>query len=361
MDAVTSSVALRAGDAARAHFHGRSEDADRPRRREHDEHDRGCHRGRGCGEDDASSVLKVSLKAEIEGTFAALAGDDGAADAPAAEFDAELKARIRFDGPEGRVDFKMKLELDDVERDTFDAALQSFTETLYAALRTMFGGEPQAPKAVPGDAAAVTQAALAADAGTDAAAAPATATATPPATDVQIADAEAAAAPAPQPVDTGSADTAAPAPTAQAAAGRGAIDLRIRLSYTSFGDSLGSLLQRLAQPAGSDGAHPLAEDLAASFDRLTAAAGGDAPQRLSLGSFLSALAQRFAPPPAPADDAEAATGDDTAAQTQAEAEAEEAPAPSAPTSGYGVLRFTAEYRQVFNYTTPAPQPLALAA
>lgn len=357
MDAVTSSVAFRAGDAARAHFHGRSDAADRPRRREHDEHDRGCHRGRGCGEDDTSSSLKVSLKAEIEGTFAALAGGDGATEAPAAEFDAELKARIRFDGPEGRIDFKMKLELDDVDRDTFNTALQSFTETLYAALRTMFGREPQAPAAVPGDASAVTQAALAAGAAPTPAAAPAVAVAAAPATEAQaaaaeVADADVVASPAPQPVATPAADSAAPAP--QAAAGNGSIDLRIRLSYTSFGDSLGSLLQRLAQPAGGDDANPLAADLATSFDRLTAAAGGDAPQRLSLGSFLSALAQRFTAPPAPAPAA--------AAEDASEAPADEpAPAPAASTSSYSVLRFTAEYRQVFSSTTPAPQPLALAA
>ncbi len=346
MDAVTSSVASRAGDAARAHFHGRSDAAERPRRRDHDDHDRGCHRGRGCGEDDASSVLKLSLKAEIQGTFAALAGSDGATEAPTAEFDAELKARIRFDGPEGRIDFKMKLELDDVDRETFDSALQSFTETLYAALRTMFGREPQAPAAVPGEAAAVTQAALAAGTAPSPAAAPAPTAA--PATDVQIADAEVAASPAPQPVATEAAATAAPAPSP--AGGHGSIDLRIRLSYTSFGDSLGSLLQRLAQPAGS--ANPLAEDLASSFDRLTAAAGGDAPQRLSLGSFLSTLAQHFAAPPAPA-----VAADDDGATAPEEAPA----APPASTSGYSVLRFTAEYRQVFASTTPAPQPLALAA
>jgi hypothetical protein len=60
------------------------------------------------------------------------------------------------------------------------------------------------------------------------------------------------------------------------------------------------------------------------------------------------------PPPAAADAPAEAAEDSTAADATADA-------PAAAPSTFGAFRFTAEYRQVFSYTTPAPQPLALAA
>lgn len=365
MDATSTLAASRNGDAARLSITARMGHGERPPRAERcDHHDHGCHRGRGRGEDDATSALKISLKAEVRSTFEALAGGDEAA-APAAEFDAEFKARIRFDGPEGRVDFKLKMELDDVDSATFQSALQGFTETLYAALRSMYGSEPQTP--APSDSAGVTAAALAADpsAGTTAPpATPATTAPAPAAGALPVAESDVAPSPAPQPIATDVADTAVPAPaagqTAATPAATGSLNLRLRLSYTSFGDSVGPLMQRLAQPGAADdgAAGSLFGELSERFDALTAAGGGNADGKLSLGPFLNALAQRFAPPPASAA-VDTPAEESTAEESTAEDTAPEAPAPAPST--FGVFRFTAEYRQVFSYTTPAPQPLALAA
>ena len=154
MDATTASPVSTAdrGPAALMMFALRRDDAVRAERRgdSDDDHHEHHHRSRGR-DDDSASRLFVSLKAEVEGTLRDLvegsADDDTEAASPDAEFDAELKARVRVSGPDGRIDLKMKLELDDVDAATFQSALQSFTETLYSALRALYGQDAQAPAA----------------------------------------------------------------------------------------------------------------------------------------------------------------------------------------------------------------------
>lgn len=230
---------------------------------------------------DDSATLR-SLKAQVQAVFesGAAAGSEGAL------VDAELKARLRFEGPQGRVDLKLQIELDDASRETFDAALSAFTETLVAALRSLYGSEPStgAPLPAPGPASPPPPA----PASPPPSAPAAVATATPsPAPASTVAPADSAADPAPQPVAP---DTAA---------GSTRVDLRLRLRYASFDESMGGLVQRVAAQPGA--VEPgLFDDLVQRFDELQRAArgrdGAEASPFESLGSFLAALAERFRPP-----------------------------------------------------------------
>lgn len=264
------------------------------RRRDDDGGD--CCRHERRRDDDA---MVLSLKAQVQAVFSSPA-PTGTADSDGGLVDAELKARLRFEGPQGRVDLKFEIELDDASRDTFDAALSGFTETLYAALRSLYGGERQgtplpAPTPTPTPA-------------------PSPASPPPPApAAVQSTTRVTAEAPTPAVVPTEASAEPAPQPVATEAAGSVRVDLRLRLRYSSFEDSMGGLVQRLAQPdAARNGAvEPgLFDDLVQRFDELQRAANGrddDRPNDRgndrtgaspfeSLGSFLAALAERFRQP-----------------------------------------------------------------
>lgn len=257
-----------------------------------------CCRHERRADDDA---MVLSLKAQVQAVFSGTAST-GAADSDDAGglVDAELKARLRFEGPQGRVDLKLEIELDDASRDTFDAALSGFTETLYAALRSLYGGDRQGTP-LPAPTPSPTPA-------------PSPASPPPPApAAVQSTTPVTAEAPAPAVVPTETPVDPAPQPVATEAAGSVRVDLRLRLRYSSFEDSMGGLVQRLAQPdAARNGAvEPgLFDDLVQRFDELQRAANGRDDERLndrgndrtgaspfeSLGSFLAALAERFRQP-----------------------------------------------------------------
>lgn len=301
--------------------------------------------------DDNAMVL--SLKAQVQAVFSggAASGDEGGDSDSGGLVDAELKARLRFEGPQGRVDLKLEIELDDASRETFDAALSSFTETLYAALRSLYGSEPQGARLPSPASPPPPPPALASPPPP----APAAAATTTPVTTTPVSTTPVTATPAPAPApaapSTGSVADPAPQPTTPAEAGSALrVDLRLRLRYSSFEDSMGGLVQRLAQPGAVEPG--LFDDLVQRFDELQRAANGRDDERdarrdgdrsspfESLGTFLDALAERFRQP---------------AQVTETLPPAEEAPAaPPAPT----LLRFSA-YAAFSGELRAAP--LALAA
>ena len=74
----------------------------------------------------------------------------------------------------------------------------------------------------------------------------------------------------------------------------------MRLSYDSFDNQLGSLVNRLARPDVGQTTPAVAEqlgELASRFTQLLSAAPGTGSAQLTLGGFLVALSQAMAPRP----------------------------------------------------------------
>lgn len=253
------------------HHHGHERRAERRSERREEREDRG--------------EAFAQLKLKIEQTFTGLPPadsdtDDAEGSVASGGFEAELKMKISVSGPDGRVDARIKLSLEasgdgSAAGSNFAGALQSFTEALFSALKTLYGtAGPQTP---------VSSAATPLLPAGAPAAVPAPASA--PAADPVVVDVPAEAA----------APEAAAAPNGAA----GSLSIRVRVAYTSFDSQIGPLAQRLAQPGiGNDvpAVGAMFGDLAERFSQLLSAApnGGNPPP--TLASFLAALAQSFAGP-----------------------------------------------------------------
>ena len=220
----------------------------------------------------------AELKVKITQTLTAQV-----APAPAAE----TNANSDDSAATGSVEIALKAGLQ-VSGGDFGSALQSFAETLFSALQTLYGTPPQATQAAAADASP----AVLVGASTDPVEAPAD---TPADTPVV------AETPSTDPV------VAEPTTAATPSVGSGSLSIRLRLAYTSFDSQLGTLAQRLAQPdVGSTvpAVGAMFGDLAERFSQLQSAVAGAADAHPNLASFLKSLAQAFGgnQPAAPAVD-----------------------------------------------------------
>lgn len=307
----------------------------------------------------------MALQIKVEQTFSALtssganaAATDPNAPAPAADgdsdedgggFAATLKAKFSLSqgGLSASLSIRMESEGQAGSAD-LAAQMQGFVQTLYAALHTLFGGNAANPNTTLGTP-VNTGAAAALTGSAGAAAAPTTAGTTSPTADAAAspAGADASAAPATDAGASAAAGTAATSPSANAS---GSLSIKLRLTYNSFGSQLGPLTQQLAQPGAAQAAPGMADllgDLSTRFGQLLSASPAGSGSGLSLGDFLNALAQSFAPATtaqAPANDAGAAA----AATPDASAVPDTAAPASSPmpaSVAYGqVLSFSASVR-----------------
>ncbi|HYN38232.1 MAG TPA: hypothetical protein VES39_03170 [Rhodospirillales bacterium] len=328
-----------------------------------------AHRGRHRESAEPSNEAFATLKVKIQQTVSSLMDKGaGAAAEPGAESAApasggvlRIKAKFEMSGPEGSIEARMKIRLDAGSADAaagFAAVMQSFAETLYAALQTLYGGAQASPPAgavTPPPAGApaalpATSPAAAAPA-SPAAAAPPPAVATPVVAEAATAAAVAANSTAvlpPAVLPLASAVTPSAAGSDAANASR-SLTVKLRLTYDAFGSSLGTLVNQLAQLDVSNDrpdVSPLLGDLAERFARMMSLAPGAGSGAPSLNTFLSALSRSFFG--VGADMAQATTpASDTAPG--------EVIAPAAPPSQAAIQRFTAmaEYRQVFSFGTAA--------
>jgi len=283
-------------------------------RRYHHGHERRTERREERREDrreDRHEALS-QLKLKIEQTLGGLTqATDNAVDvpeeaaAPSTEFEVELRAQIHVSGPNGSVDAKFKLSLetssDDAGNGDFSSALQSFSEALFSALKTLYGAEPQmsAPTASP---------AVLTDALNTASTDPVALPEVPGVPDAPVTT---------EPVVV--AEPAAATPAAPATSNAGSVSVRLRLAYTSFDSQLGPLTQRLAQPGVAEEVPAIGTmfgDLAERFSQMLSAAPSNGSSQPSLTTFLSALAQSFAGAaasgtPAAADEADPSTASTT--------------------------------------------------
>lgn len=187
---------------------------------------------------------------------------------------AETHAGSEDSAATGSIEIALKARLRASGGD-FGTALQSFAETLFSALQTLYGTPPQATQA----AAANASPAVLVGASTDPVDTPADTpvVAEMPSTDPVVAEPT----------------TTAATPSATS----GSLSIRLRLAYSSFDSQLGPLAQRLAQPdVGSEvpAVGAMFGDLAERFSQLQTAAAGAAAAHPNLASFLKSLAQSFA-------------------------------------------------------------------
>jgi hypothetical protein len=264
----------------------------------------------------------------------------------------QIKAKFELSGPEGSIEARMKIRLDSGSADAaagFAAVMQSFAETLYAALQTLYGGAQASPPtgavtAPPAGAPAALPApspAVAAPA-SPAAAAPPSAITTP-----VVADAAAAADSTAVPA-AASAVTPSPAGSDAVNASR-SVTVKLRLTYDAFGSSLGPLVNQLAQPDVSNNrpdVSPLLGDLAERFAQMMSLAPGAGAGAPSLNTFLTALSRSFL--------GAGGTASPTSPLSAPAGNARTDPAPAAtaaPPAQAPAQRFTAmaEYRQVLSF------------
>ncbi len=243
------------------------------------------HGQRGADRVGSGDAAYATLRIKIEQTLSKLAdADDGLETSANPDTPAmgpiSLKARIEISGPGGRLDARLSLQGGAAGTD-FGAALKSFTDAMFSALQTLYGNAPQAP-------------ALAAPGATGANVAPSTSlTAATAASPTVVTDALA----------TGAAATAAGATPSVASSGSGSLSIKLRLSYNSFDNQLGSLVKQLAQPDVGQTTPALADpmgELASRFAQLLAMARGAGSAQPTLGSFLAALSSSISPPPSAA-------------------------------------------------------------
>jgi hypothetical protein len=272
--------------------------------------------------------------------------------APAAGGILQIKAKFEISGPEGSIEARMKIRLESGSAETgagFAAVMQSFAETLYAALQTLYGGAQASPPtgavtAPPAGAPAALPApspAVAAPA-SPAAAAPPSAITTP-----VVADAAAAADSTAVPA-AASAVTPSPAGSDAVNASR-SVTVKLRLTYYAFGSSLGPLVNQLAQPDVSNNrpdVSPLLGDLAERFAQMMSLAPGAGAGAPSLNTFLTALSRSFL--------GAGRTASPTSPLSAPAGNARTDPAPAAtaaPPAQAPAQRFTAmaEYRQVLSF------------
>jgi hypothetical protein len=352
-DASAAAVAAPTTTAVQSHHH-----------RHHEHHDEGDEHS---GHHDQQAYMALQIK--VEQTFTALTSSATSASAtdpnasattPAAtgdegedggSFAATLKAKFSLSqgGMSASLSIRMSSEGQAGSGD-LAAQMQGFVQTLYAALHTLFGGSAANPNATlgtpvdTGAAAALAGSTASAPTATGATASTAPASATPDA-------AESSTAPA---TDASATTAAAAAPAASTPANAsGALSIKLRLTYNSFGSQLGPLTQQLAQPGAAQAAPGMANllgDLSAQFAQMLSASPAGSGSGLSLGAFLNALAQSFAPAapaatqpggPTPAAAPEASAP----ATTPATASDSPAPASTPAASAYGqVLSFSASVR-----------------
>lgn len=363
----------------------------------HDDHDHGWHRGQHTGSTDASQAsgeAYTSLKIKIEQTFSSLlnhgddsAGTDDSSTDTAASFEGVFKARIQLSGPDGTVEAKLKLKFqgDGAQTgDDFKNALQGFTDALFSALRSLYGTPPSAiadnapapavSTTAPTAVTATPSGLGAADPGaTNPVALPTASAPTPSTASSDVATA----------TDTSTPPTPAPAPaqTNTSTAFNRSVTIKLRLTYDSFNNNVGGLVNQLAQPNITDafpGLGSALDDLASQFDKLLSLAPAASGTPPTLGQFLSALSQAFggngaagaqaaatasptptlpAPETSQTDAAAIAAGSvpaatnsiaDEAAETPAVMAAETPPPPSTATLQHYTAM--AEYKQVLSYS-----------
>ena len=95
---------------------------------------------------------------------------------------------------------------------------------------------------------------------------------------------------------------AAPAatPTVNASSANSSLSIKLRLSYDSFDNQMGSLVQRLARPDVGQTTPAVADqlgELASRFSQLMSATPAGGSSQATLGSFLAALSKSMAPRP----------------------------------------------------------------
>jgi hypothetical protein len=301
----------------------------------------------------------TTLKFKVSETFSALSnGGSSTQDATdGTDASSDVNASDTA-GSGGQLEFKMQISmktLSDGASVDISAAMQKFVETLYSALKVLHGADPSAANTLPSDGADAGVAATDSLAlGGDSA---------------QAANADEAVSSADQSVDpnasadastTDASGTDAAASTSQPLS---SVSVKLRLTYNSFDDSMGSLVNQLAQP-GVGSAVPavgaMFKDLTDRFSQLLSSAGQSDQQ--SLNGFLKALASSFGAPAAsaandtaalPTDNGDA-TGDGTdPSTTDAAAGSETTDVTATPTPTKAYRTAMAEYEQVLSFGSGA--------
>jgi hypothetical protein len=354
----------------RSERHDDASEVRRLRHAEHEHHHDHGHRASRRDGGESSGAAFTTLKLKIEETFSSLTGGGGDGESTATDFEGQFKARFQFSGPEGQFVAKLKFKLDSDSATggaDFASAIQGFTQTLFAALNTLYRGDLP-PPAAPTPPAVAAVAAGAGSGGTTTPALPSASTSPTPAIDTTPVSEPAAAAITP--VLTNPPPATPPTPASGTGQATTSFSIKFRATYDSFESNLGPLVNQLAQPNLGD-AFPaltsLLNDLNQRFGELVsrtpAAAGTVAP---SLNDFLKALSTSFfgtLPEPAGAADAtdpSTGTATDAAATHLAvtapsvgdSAATESAVADPASPSLVSTQRATAmvQYQQVLTYS-----------
>jgi hypothetical protein len=273
----------------------------------HHRHQHQEHHGDGdehSGQHDPQAYMELKIK--VAQTFSALTAPsgtpaDGTPSAPATTdaasggFAAMLKARFSVSegGMSASVSIRMSAEGQTAGTD-LGAQMQGFVQTLYAALHTLFGGNPAGANTTAGTPVSTGAAAALTDA-SNAPAAAGTVSGTAPTSTAATSAADVTAGTAAGPV--GAATTPANAAASPAPA-TSSLSVRVRLTYNSFGSQLGSLTQQLAQPGAATaapGMGDLLSELSVRFGQMVSMSPNSGASRPTLSDFLTALAQSFSP------------------------------------------------------------------
>jgi hypothetical protein len=346
----------------------------------HGHHGEGHDRGqdseqRGLGQ---SGQGFTTLKLKVTETFSALSSGSSSTQDAVDDTDADTSvdsgdstSAATASAATGRqIEFKMQISMpgssDGASLD-IGAAMQKFVETLYSALKVLHGAEPSVPSTSPSevtDAEAVAADSLALSGEGD-----------PAATAEEVVSGTEGEADATTTDTTG---TNASAPTSPPLS---SVSIKLRLTYNSFDDSMGSLVNQLAQPGvGSSvpAVGAMFKDLTDRFSQLLSSSGQQ--DQMSLNGFLTALAGSLNAPATAPVDGEAAvpaltdeTGEpvaepvtDPSADPAADASGDAAPA--TPTLPKVYRNAMAEYEQVLKFgsggnsstmTMSFKQPVAL--
>ena len=381
----TSSVATTQSPASQTSFAlsirsmsgpGRSERHDdasevrRLRQAEHEHHHDHGHRASRRDGGESSGAAFSTLKLKIEETFSSLTGGgDENVEGSESGFEGQFKARFQFSGPDGQFVAKLKFTLDSDSAAggaDFAAAIQGFTQTLFAALNTLYRGDLP-PPATPTLPAPAEVGAVGGSGGTTTPALTQATTSPNPAVDTTPVTEPVPAATTP--VVTTPPPATLPTPATSTGQATTSFSIKFRATYDSFESNLGPLVNQLAQPNLGD-AFPaltsLLDDLNQRFGELvsqTPSAGTGAP---SLNDFLKALSASFfgtlPKPPSEADatdpspgvttDAGATAIDPTAPTVDDPAATDSAVADTALPSPVNTQRATAmvQYQQVLTYS-----------
>jgi hypothetical protein len=292
----------------------------------------------------------MSLHLTVVQTYSALTGTSQDGTDPAAGAatgsSANLSIRMSLDGQGSAADLASQLK--------------GFSEVLYAAMRTLFGGTSS------------TSAGALGGSGSDVPVDPTAALADPSTAASQAVTPypDAVVAATQDTTDTGATNSGTgqdgQAPGSDTSAGSNSsqsLTIKLRMTYQGFDSQMGSLSQQLAQTDANQAPHGLGSllgDLSSRFDQMLFLTGHTAAQKPQLSEFLSALAKSLATPinvtplPAPTD---ATSGTDATSST------DPAPAPdgTAATTDPAASPPPAQYTEMWAYASAGSNGFAFNA